>query len=1451
MRKSLVALLLVGAAATLAIPAFAVVEEITTAGDFDGKLMNAQMAKELHTRVARLGTSTTIDPETTIVGYHPAYAGLNYWSVGEGDRNPPVPGAYWDWDHPVHGDSLQGWYPVHHLYTGTGGFTISDELRPWWAIETGNNVNYAPSVAGGRTFGVVGVWHVDPGNSVAPTVQIPADQNPPSPTWAPIEGAGSLWCGLRAHGDITAMDPVTGNAFSVAALEHIFPGPTLATALGTTRLYPGYASQWDQMAYHDFDLASWDSTDAFRVRFHYNTTMSTGVGSAAATRTGWFDKDPLTTFAGNYIQSTGNPTPPADSFMVYVGLPVEDGTDHPQYYGSDGLPYEVFDPQRRWFAEVVHANLNQYVELFTTYGDHANEVVDVSVVTDVLRDMSTEDADKVRLVLRLKTNRGFDDDNGSVGGSYTSGGAGAVQVDSLLVLRNNTVIKSSLFNDGSEIDNLTSSSAEVKWKTTGKPPRTWHHVHHISTLVFEDLCGPAWPVPSAARICDLAGVVVSMGDHENSEAAGGLYGTAQQEVFQGMFGPTVNLCVPAVGENEFGLDADTAVPTEDFYVLYNIYTGYFDLFNLGQGWQFGFQSYPAVDAAGTRCWGDFRVSSFQYFNPDKQCFDNIDAAKANGLIRTSNAGLQPDSIRLVMRKLQQCYRFGISTFCSPTDGGYWDNVSLCMIDGGAGAPLSVDIWQWIQDTFPANEDASLPGTASFDTCAAYIRGGLNVAQQTGSLLRMDIPGDTIVVIAEGDSVETQMVFRILPGPGNYATIGDPASGLTPVPTSRTPISVNDSSFWTAYILDPGKSGSPGGHPFDANHSKRWSPLVWNSARCDSAELNLFPVSIRNIGPGTQSGTFMNAYHEDDPKFGILGIARNVCFINDTLGSANDVNCGRLGDITTWGQYPPAWVLPYEELAQIPGATVAPPYVGSPLTYTGWDGSTTTKEATKIIPDGLLTPGAHVQYFFKRKDLGTSDVFVCPDSNQVFTQQLESSSDAHRWQQFSVMPDMWKRPAYGGVAECFMLYVDWNDRRGNERVWVSVADSVGATRSDKYGAHNGWHAPATGTAAVNDPANFVRDKNAQPGTTWDMYGIKAAESLNSGSGHLGTRNAYRDAGNPANKCDGAYNGEVGTGKYARNAPTIDMLEAYYSALVIMSGDLNSAILGPMNDRSGDDEGIISDFLLGADSTNYRAVIMTGDGIAEAEDGDPIMTTMGAALTDPSYRTLSGNVELCPDLTPHAPITTNGDIYGVGSTCLYTNDVLATNSAQAVVGSEYENFGINGPYPSGVYQNADPGNSQYYVTLLDGFEVEHLWGRFCDRTGGRLAYFYNLLKNVSDVLSCVTPLQGPPNFTLEVPNNPTGKPFVDFMRLRNNPVITGSAKIDFGLAKKDRVEIKVYDVSGRLIRTLADGRMFDAGDHSITWDGSDNGGSRVARGVYFTQVKFLGSKFASARKVTFLR
>jgi hypothetical protein len=64
----------------------------------------------------------------------------------------------------------------------------------------------------------------------------------------------------------------------------------------------------------------------------------------------------------------------------------------------------------------------------------------------------------------------------------------------------------------------------------------------------------------------------------------------------------------------------------------------------------------------------------------------------------------------------------------------------------------------------------------------------------------------------------------------------------------------------------------------------------------------------------------------------------------------------------------------------------------------------------------------------------------------------------------------------------------------------------------------------------------------------------------------------------------------------------------------------------------------------------------------------------------------------------------------------------------------------------------------------------------------------------------------------------------------------------------VRLQIFDVGGRLVRTLVDG-FVDARSHSVRWDGRDDRGVEVATGVYLYRLEAAG--FAQTRKMVILR
>ena len=176
---------------------------------------------------------------------------------------------------------------------------------------------------------------------------------------------------------------------------------------------------------------------------------------------------------------------------------------------------------------------------------------------------------------------------------------------------------------------------------------------------------------------------------------------------------------------------------------------------------------------------------------------------------------------------------------------------------------------------------------------------------------------------------------------------------------------------------------------------------------------------------------------------------------------------------------------------------------------------TTREYTKIFPDGLLTAGSHVEYFFRmshiatptivRHDAGHEQDLPAADRFRLELRRLalgETSRSCPTGGRTPVTVDS-ARPA------CW----SWTTTTGvvtSGSGWV-LADSIGATVAAKYGAHNGWHCDGCLHRASDGSHNYTNEtdcgtnptiavwKNGgQPGTTWDLYNVKAAESSTTGT-----------------------------------------------------------------------------------------------------------------------------------------------------------------------------------------------------------------------------------------------------------------------------------------------------------------------------------------------------------------
>lgn len=108
--------------------------------------------------------------------------------------------------------------------------------------------------------------------------------------------------------------------------------------------------------------------------------------------------------------------------------------------------------------------------------------------------------------------------------------------------------------------------------------------------------------------------------------------------------------------------------------------------------------------------------------------------------------------------------------------------------------------------------------------------------------------------------------------------------------------------------------------------------------------------------------------------------------------------------------------------------------------------------------------------------------------------------------------------------------------------------------------------------------------------------------------------------------------------------------------------------------------------------------------------------------------------------------------------------------------------------------------------------------------------------NDVATSVAGAEIPTHFRLEQ-NHPN--PF--------NP----STVIEYAIAEQAgpvRATLEIYNLLGQRVRTLVDGEQA-AGTYSARWDGTDDGGTTVASGVYL--YRLTAGDFVAMRKMLFLR
>lgn len=107
-----------------------------------------------------------------------------------------------------------------------------------------------------------------------------------------------------------------------------------------------------------------------------------------------------------------------------------------------------------------------------------------------------------------------------------------------------------------------------------------------------------------------------------------------------------------------------------------------------------------------------------------------------------------------------------------------------------------------------------------------------------------------------------------------------------------------------------------------------------------------------------------------------------------------------------------------------------------------------------------------------------------------------------------------------------------------------------------------------------------------------------------------------------------------------------------------------------------------------------------------------------------------------------------------------------------------------------------------------------------------------------------------FDVVVSSNRSGQRSADVTALYGNHPnpFNPTTTITYSVQTPMHVSVRIYDVSGKLVRTLVD-ESRESGVFEVVWDGRDNAGHSLSSGVYFYQLK--GTGIVETRKMVLMK
>lgn len=240
--------------------------------------------------------------------------------------------------------------------------------------------------------------------------------------------------------------------------------------------------------------------------------------------------------------------------------------------------------------------------------------------------------------------------------------------------------------------------------------------------------------------------------------------------------------------------------------------------------------------------------------------------------------------------------------------------------------------------------------------------------------------------------------------------------------------------------------------------------------------------------------------------------------------------------------------------------------------------------------------------------------------------------------------------------------------------------------------------------------------------------------------------------------------------------------------------------------------LTNSLIAANTAVYFAgavslqTITTGTFAGNTVSANGSGSSAGGINMTSAYLSVSNNIVA---FNTGSAASSNGFTVSGGSTAFACNDVFGNDGAQ--FGGIADPTGNNGNIAEDP-KFCDAGAADYSIMDTSPCHVDNAGA--C----GQIGAFGQGCATGTGVQDETGPGAVPLVFAVE-PNFPN--PF--------NP----STTIRFALPAQGQVSVRIYDIAGRLVRTLVD-EVLDAAVHEIQWAGADDRGHQVSSGVYFYRV-----------------